>query len=142
LALRVYTGTIYNYRNIPDGLDISVKSAPEDGQAFIPTWDMVLGYKEGRIREEEYVIQYREKMLRSQFNSPEKWAKLLARPRVTLLCYCHPAEFCHRYLLAAMLVNMGAQYMGEAELTTEGIMINKSTLDIVDFWAKYFKDRS
>lgn len=142
MKLKVYTGTIYNYINMPDGLDISVKSAPEDGQAFIPTWEMVMGYKKRTMSQEEYVKRYREKMRKSLVNSREKWDKLLSRPRVTLLCYCHTGEFCHRYLLAAMLVCMGAEYMGEAEKTPEGIMINKSTIEIVDFWVKFLKHRS
>jgi hypothetical protein len=49
------------------------------------------------------------------------WVDLLSRKEVTLGCYCKPGEFCHRYLLAQVLVDkFGAVYRGER--TPGGIM--------------------
>lgn len=41
------------------------------------------------------------------------WDALLARESVTLCCYCRHGAHCHRYLLAEMLVKLGATYEGE-----------------------------
>ncbi len=44
---------------------------------------------------------------------PEAWSKLLRRPRVVLLCFEPTREFCHRGILAGVLVRMGASDGGE-----------------------------
>lgn len=40
------------------------------------------------------------------------WQRLLERPTATLLCWCE-TSCCHRYLLADLLVALGARYAGE-----------------------------
>jgi hypothetical protein len=41
------------------------------------------------------------------------WERLLARERVTLVCYCTNPSRCHRTLLSGMLVALGAEPEGE-----------------------------
>ena len=43
----------------------------------------------------------------------EKWDKLLNQNEVVLVCFCKAWDFCHRYLLAEILVKLGCVYKGE-----------------------------
>jgi hypothetical protein len=49
---------------------------------------------------------------RGVVSQPEAWARLLARDVVSIACACDGSR-CHRYLLANILVSMGATYEGE-----------------------------
>lgn len=109
--LEVFTSTI-RYSG-EDRLDISIKSAGEVGRIFAPTWDMVMGTKEGRYTEEEYTTMYLELMRFSYRHYRTKWDRLLQKQRIVLLCYCKAGDFCHRRLLAEILVKLGAVYMEE-----------------------------
>lgn len=107
--LRVFTAQ-YRYAG-PDRLDITVKGRHDLGKQFAPTWDMVWGYKQGRLSQEEYTARYR-----FLLNSVEKprWEELLARRRVVLVCFCQAGAFCHRLLLARYMVDRGwGEYVGE-----------------------------
>ncbi len=46
---------------------------------------------------------------------PDVWSALLARPRVTLCCFCvlGPEQRCHRRLLAGYFARLGAEDKGE-----------------------------
>lgn len=106
--LMVYTSTIRT--NDPDNLNITVKSGDK---VFAPTWDMVMGHKNGTLTDEQYTDMYRELMLKSWKKNRWRWAELLQQERVVLVCYCRPGEFCHRVLLAGILEKLGATYCGE-----------------------------
>lgn len=106
--LKVYTSTI-RYSG-PDRFDITVKSGE---RAFAPTWNMVMGHKKGAIDADEYVSMYHELMRGTYRNERGKWTELMARDRVVLVCFCPPHAFCHRLLLADILVKLGATYEGE-----------------------------
>lgn len=108
--LEVYTAQ-YRYSG-PDRYDITVKSGE---QAFAPTWEMVLGYKKGTVSEDAYTGAYQAKMGLSYIvkSTKPKWDALLKRDRVVLVCFCKAGDFCHRVLLAKMLVELGAIYKGE-----------------------------
>jgi hypothetical protein len=105
--LRVFTSTIRCAD--PDRLDITVKG----GSIFGPTWDMVMGHKSGRISDKEYSEEYYRMMRECYRENRSAWDDLLCRQRVVLVCYCAPGKFCHRLLLADMLVSLGAKYEGE-----------------------------
>lgn len=106
--LKVYTAQ-YRY-NGKDRLDITVKTG---SKVFAPTWDMVMGSKSGRISEAEYERRYRELMKKSQEIYWDVWDELLSMDEVTLVCFCRKGKFCHRILLAKILEELGAEYMGE-----------------------------
>lgn len=110
----VHTAQIGRYGGA-DRLDITIKSAPPEGRPFAPDrWDLVLGAKRGTISPREYREYYTALMVHSQTVHPTAWAALLARDRVTLLCYCAPTfRVCHRRLLAEILVGCGAHDAGE-----------------------------
>ena len=107
--LKVYTSTIWGYHG-PNKLDITVKSGVK---IFAPTWDMVLGYKNGTITKEEYIEKYMQMMRESYKRYKRAWTTLLNGDRVVLCCYCKPGDFCHRLLLAEILEKLGAEYCGE-----------------------------
>lgn len=60
-----------------------------------------------------YVPAYTAEMRGSYREHRSAWDALLARERVTLVCYCVDPERCHRRLLAGFLVKLGAVDCGE-----------------------------
>ena len=106
--LKVYTGTVRGkYAN---KLDITVKSGEP---AFAPTWEMVMDFKNGYTTPQQYTEIYKNRMRSSYLVYREKWDELLSRDEVVLVCYCPKGQFCHRHILAKILVKLGAQYLGE-----------------------------
>jgi len=85
-----------------DRLDITIKSGTK---IFAPTWDMVMGYKNKLITEEQYTTQYLHMLDKSLSKNKSEWDKLLSMDEVTFVCYCPKNVFCHRHLLASYLLN-------------------------------------
>ena len=112
--MHIYTSNVRT--KDPDAFDITVKSGHK---SFAPTWDMVNGYKSGKISESEYTELYINMMRESWHWKNADWKKLLSRKRVVLTCYCPAEDFCHRKILAKLLVKCGkylklnVQYKGE-----------------------------
>lgn len=108
MTLKVYTSQ-YKYDG-ENRFDITVKSGY---QMFAPTWPMVLDYKAGRITEKIYTDLYVRKMRKSYKMYKETWDWLLSQDKIVLVCFCKAGDFCHRLLLADILVKLGAEYLGE-----------------------------
>jgi uncharacterized protein YeaO (DUF488 family) len=106
--MKVYTSQ-YNYKG-DNRLDITVKTG---WNILAPTWDMVMNYKNGNISQEEYTKQYYNKMRTSYVNRKDDWNWILKQEEVVLVCFCKAGDFCHRLLLADILVKLGAEYLGE-----------------------------
>ena len=109
--LKIYTAQ-YRYSN-SDRTDITIKSG---WKTFAPTWDMVMGLKNGTLTEQEYTEQYRQLMIKSRTEHYHDWWSLLLRDEVTLVCFCRKGAFCHRVLLAKLLEEWYpnlCEYMGE-----------------------------
>ena len=102
----------YRYSG-PDRLDITVKGQNPIGKAFAPTWDMVMGHKKGLLTDREYTQKYKKMMIASCADNFEAWDWILSQEEVTIVCFCPKGAFCHRKLLARMLIQLGATYMGE-----------------------------
>lgn len=90
------------------GIDTTVKSATGFAKAFAPTWDMVMGHKNGTLSDERYTFQYTtilDRILdpRRDRSLENPWRQLLAAGQgageVTLLCYCRDGRFCHTHLM-------------------------------------------
>ena len=109
MSLKLYTAT-FNYRG-QDRFDITVKT--KEHPEFCPTWEMVAGYKNGSMSEEEYTRLYHELMVESWRKYNKAWRDLLALNEATLVCFCKKNTFCHRYLLAQYLVKCGVEYIGD-----------------------------
>ena len=109
MSLKIYTSQ-YNYKG-ENRLDITVKSGEK---TFAPTWDMVMAYKNKEINNLEYSALYGMLMDDSRAKFKRQWNELLSRDEVVLVCCCGQGDFCHRLLLANMLVNwFGCEYLGE-----------------------------
>ena len=106
--LTIKTST-YRYPG-PDRLDITVKGQDPIGKAFAPTWDMVMGIKKNTMSQEEYVNRYAKILANIP---PRILHDILSRESVTLVCFCKPGTFCHRYLAAMFLASIGGVYKGE-----------------------------
>jgi hypothetical protein len=79
-------------------------SAAGSVPCLMPTWEMVRGYKAGRLSQDDYVHQYRD-LLAERWADVEAWlASLDADQDVTLCCWEEAGHFCHRQLVA-LLVN-------------------------------------
>lgn len=98
---KVCTGRV-SYSGV-DGLDITVKSGKGIGKVFAPTWDMVMGVKQGRITEAEYTERFLN-LLRERYRQDEgAFIEVLKREQVVLMCYCRAGAFCHRHLVVDVL---------------------------------------
>lgn len=63
-----------------------------------PTWDLVGGYKDGSITQQEYTTRYVQ-LLEGREIDPMGIAHNLPEGTI-LLCYERPGDFCHRRVLA------------------------------------------
>lgn len=96
-------------------IDVTVKNAKGATKELAPTWALVMGYKEGRLTEEEYTSQYRNRLKNAQKKSPEKWRNtILNNEGKTLVfaCMCRPGDFCHRILLRDEMVRFAREELG------------------------------
>jgi len=87
-------------------IDITVKSGI---RMFAPTWDMVMGHKDGNMSEAEYTSIYHNMMKRSYVNNKASWEALLltlSTKPIALACFCRPDNFCHRNLLKGYLLKV------------------------------------
>lgn len=91
-------------------MDVSVKSG---NKIFAPTWDMVMGYKDGTLSIPDYEKQYNKIMKDSKKKHPDAWVEIMKRKEIVFLCYCKPGDFCHRVLLAHEFETLGAICNGE-----------------------------
>lgn len=89
---------------------------------FAPTWDLVMGSKQGEITPEEYRIQYRRLMIDSWKRYRPQWEEFLRREDpVAIACYCPAGAFCHRLVLKDIfeelcgLLNIEFRYYGELD---------------------------
>lgn len=81
-------------------IDTTAKSGAKAGYGFLaPSWDIVMGIKQGVISEEEYTEVYLGMLKESRLRHPDKWAALLKLPSLAFACYCSSGKFCHRHLL-------------------------------------------
>lgn len=101
-------------------LDITVKTGD---RRFAPTWDMVMGHKNGDpdYDDEGYTILYRQLMEESYCRDPNYWEDLLHCDGICLVCFCKACNFCHRFVLIDILEEMckargiDFDYVGEIE---------------------------
>lgn len=98
----VYTAQ-YRYSG-PDRTDITVKGNDPDGRVFAPTWSMVMGVKQGKLSEEDYVKLYLDILQNIIPIDSIDW--LLSVPTRTFVCFCPQNAFCHRNILVNYLINI------------------------------------
>jgi len=125
MPLLVHTAQIrYAFARKPDALDVTragvarARKAGDPcppGEFLAPSWDLLMGFKEGRLTtEEQYTELYLAEMRSSYVEQRGRWAWLLGLPRIVLCCYEPWPEFCHRHILRTrILPALGAVDGGE-----------------------------
>lgn len=115
MPLKFYTAQ-YRYSG-PDRLDITVKGQDPIGKMFAPTWAMVMGLKDGKLSWLDYCMKYADMMVESFIANQQKWLDMVNQEdTITFVCFCANPKSCHRHLLAVILQQLGAVYMGERKL--------------------------
>lgn len=70
---------------------------------FAPTWDIVMGHKNGTVSDQEYRDVYLAKMRQSWIDHRAAWEEFLRQDGwVAIGCYCDPGCFCHRLILVEL----------------------------------------
>lgn len=113
-----------------DRLDITVKGNNVAGKIYAPTWDMVMGVKNGRITEEDYTNLYYD-MIIEKFGSSKDFrdqtlrlvamvsgTKEMPERDMTLVCFCPSNAFCHRFLLVNWITHNWPEVKYGGERTT------------------------
>ena len=98
----VYTYQIAKWRVVKalDSGIVLIDTTVKTGYKQVaPTWEMVMGSKDGSVSPENYTRQYNEILDYSRQVNPRFWGSLLRLEKVALGCYCAPGKFCHRHLL-------------------------------------------
>lgn len=98
----IYTAH-YRYSG-EDRTDITAKGKDPIWSDFAPEWDMVMGHKEGRITDQQYIDRYMKILHKVK---RESWEELFSRETRTFVCFCAKEAFCHRNILLNYLL---AQY--------------------------------
>lgn len=97
----IYTSNFSNLKNMDMSKCLSISIGTPlwfDGESYDdlkPTWDIVMGHKNGNINDEEYTKIYYDTIL-SKLNPKEIYEKL---DNKILLCWCGKNKFCHRHLI-------------------------------------------
>lgn len=93
-------------------VDTTVKSGE---LLFAPTWDLLGRYKSGEIGNHGYTLEYYSLINTRLKNSRNAFESLFVPDTpVALACFCGARSFCHRRLLASVLVDeCDGQYEGE-----------------------------
>lgn len=104
--MEIYTYQLARWRAVKalDSGIVLIDTTVKSGYSQVaPTWEMVLGSKDGSVSEESYTRQYYAILDYSRRVNPNFWGSLLRLEKVALGCYCASDKFCHRHLLAAYL---------------------------------------
>jgi hypothetical protein len=139
MTLRAFTARMGS--RDPDWLDITLRGNQKRvasgywrhghrnmGMVFAPSPQLLQFYLDMRRAGEltprawgDYVARYTRLMRESYVAHRPAWDRLLALPRVVLLCFCTDPERCHRTVLARdILPKLGAEYCGEIEKENHG----------------------
>jgi len=88
----------------PEGFEVDRKS-----KTLVPPWEIVDGYKKGRLTWEEYVEAYNKHLSKEWGTTamPRFLEKFNGDRDITLLCWCRNEERCHRSLVADWLEARG-----------------------------------
>lgn len=105
--MKLYTSNYARNGKHMDAVAISIR-APwwynrKQYPALAPTWDMVLGVKNGTMTTEEYTVEFNKILSKLD---PQAVANELGDGAI-MLCYESPNAFCHRHLVAEWMRGAG-----------------------------------
>lgn len=81
------------------GVDVTVMSSKGRAKSLAPTWELVMGHKNGAIDNDEYAYAYGALL---GLVALDDWVWLEEQNSdgdVILLCYCRDGKFCHTHLI-------------------------------------------
>ena len=85
-------------------LDTTIGSGFGLGATFAPTWDLVMGHKNGRISWKTYTEGYYALMRQRYAEHRDLFIEACKSEKLVLLCYCSAGKAtCHRHLLIDIL---------------------------------------
>jgi uncharacterized protein YeaO (DUF488 family) len=92
-----------------------VKGQDSLGKLFAPTWEMVMGVKNGTMSQEEYTRRYVAILSKALTENNINVLSQKFPNSITLVCFCSKGAFCHRVMLARVLETFKGfgQYKGE-----------------------------
>ena len=82
------------------GIDVTVMSSKGPAKNLAPTWELVMGHKNGTLSDDDYAYAYGA-LLRMVPDAAWKWLQSQANEEenITLLCYCKDGKFCHTHMI-------------------------------------------
>jgi len=82
------------------GVDVTVMSSKGHAKSLAPTWELVMGHKNGTLSDDDYAYAYGA-LLRMVPSVSWEWLQSQADEdnNVTLLCYCKDGKFCHTHMI-------------------------------------------
>ncbi len=85
-------------------IDISVKHSPN--HVLAPTWDLVMGFKKGRVTWVDYESRYLA-LLRDRYKDRkaefDELVQMSIEQDIVLICFCTDEATCHRRLAKVVL---------------------------------------
>jgi len=91
---------------INDGLVIDITVKNNKNHVLAPTWDIVLGLKNGRIGWNEYKRRYINLLydrLEKRYDEFLNILKIAEKKDIVLVCFCADERYCHRILAKEFL---------------------------------------
>ena len=106
--MKLYTSNYARNGKHMDAVAISIRAPWWYGNrrtypALAPTWDMVLGVKNGTMTQDEYTVEFKKILAKLD---PQDVANELGDGAI-MLCYESPNDFCHRHIVAEWMRNAG-----------------------------------
>jgi len=82
------------------GIDVTVMTSKGRARALAPTWELVMGHKNGSVSNDAYAYAYGA-LLNLVTSDDWNWLKEQEdeNKEVCLLCYCRDDKFCHTHLI-------------------------------------------
>lgn len=76
-------------------------------RALAPSAELLKGYKEGTVNQEEFKMQFYTQIYSSidSLEALHSISEIARHSNVTLLCYERDGDFCHRYLVNSLVMN-------------------------------------
>lgn len=110
----VFTVQISNWRVATErGVLVINSTVRAKHPLFAPTWDMVMGHKQGSVSDDEYRREYYALLDHRLHANVVPWQEFFMfnqGRQIALGCYCTPGDFCHRHLLVPMLGKLATHW--------------------------------
>lgn len=110
-SMTLYTTQIAKWRTVKKlGIELVDTTIKSGFKHLAPSWDMVMGVKDGTLSEELYTDTYLKLLQERYSDDPEPFMSLLTPEPKALTCYCRAFKFCHRKLLLDFLKGVAEEH--------------------------------